>query len=134
MGTLPSIAGTPIGGTISSGKIVSKTYEIRGNRLGGFIDGVDAVKQAVYKILQTERYEHLIYSRNYGVEMGSVIGKNRDFIESNLEIIISDAVLTDPRVRSITDFETSYSGETLTVTFRVLSIYGDFDIGINLIV
>ena len=45
------------------------TIETQPNRTyslvtGGVIDGLDAVKQAIYCILNTERYEYLIYSWN----------------------------------------------------------------------
>lgn len=34
------------------------------------------MKQAIYKILQTERFEYLIYSWNYGIELNAVVGKS----------------------------------------------------------
>ena len=49
----------------------SRTYAVdwQTGRVSGFVDGTDALKQAIYKILQTERFAHLIYSWNYGFEM-----------------------------------------------------------------
>ena len=38
-------------------------------RISGECDGVEAVKQAIYNILNTERYQYIIYSWNYGVEL-----------------------------------------------------------------
>lgn len=44
----------------------TKTYKIKDNRIVGFADGKEALKQAIQLILGTERYEYLIYSWNYG--------------------------------------------------------------------
>ena len=51
----------------------SLTYELnlKEKTIAGYIDGLEAVKQAVVKILQTRRFEHLIYSSNYGQELQS---------------------------------------------------------------
>ena len=47
----------------------SKNYrmDIYGETICGKIDGLEAMKQVIYKILNTERYQHIIYSWNYGV-------------------------------------------------------------------
>lgn len=49
--------------TVVSSNLPSYTYNINRdtNRISGFIDNRDAVVQAIYLILQTERYESLIY-------------------------------------------------------------------------
>ena len=48
----------------------TQTYlmNIESNRIRGYTDDLDAVRQAVYKILNTERYENVIYSWDYGIE------------------------------------------------------------------
>ena len=56
----------------------SKTYvmNIDGERITGTMtDDIEAVKQAIYKILNTERYQYPIYSWNYGVELADLFGK-----------------------------------------------------------
>ena len=49
----------------------SRTFRMNHNSLTiiGTIDQIQAVEQAVYLILNTERYEWLIHSWNYGVEL-----------------------------------------------------------------
>ena len=46
----------------------SLTYALdaENGRIRGKVDGLEAVKQAVYLVLSTERFAHLIYSWNYG--------------------------------------------------------------------
>ncbi|MFR8334422.1 MAG: DUF2634 domain-containing protein [Oscillospiraceae bacterium] len=45
------------------------------NRVQGMTDEQDAVRQAVYLILNVERYAYPIYSRNYGSELTDLIGQ-----------------------------------------------------------
>lgn len=49
--------------------IPTKTHKIQifGDRIYGKIDGLKAMEQACFKILNTERYAYLIYSWNYGI-------------------------------------------------------------------
>ena len=53
----------------------SYTYQVKNGRIHGYIDGLEAMRQAVEKILLTERFEWVIYSSNYGVELERLIGK-----------------------------------------------------------
>ena len=43
--------------------------------ISGTVDNLDAMRQVVYKILNTERYQYLIYSWNYGVELLDLFGE-----------------------------------------------------------
>ena len=54
----------------------SKNYKlhIEQNTIKGTCDGLEAMKQVVYKILSTERYQHIIYSWNYGIELLDLYG------------------------------------------------------------
>ena len=45
-------------------KINEEKAEVRGE-----MDELDAMRQAVSKILQTERYRYAVYDWNYGVEL-----------------------------------------------------------------
>ncbi len=41
----------------------------------GYTDGQEAMRQAIFKILQTERYQYVIYSWNYGIETLDLYGQ-----------------------------------------------------------
>lgn len=110
----------------------SKTYRLDLNtkRVTGFIDGVEAVRQAIYKILSTERASFAIYGTdegiNYGVELDRFIGKSFSFIKSDIERTITDALTQDERILSVTDFNISDPvGDSLTFSFTVSTIFGD---------
>lgn len=105
----------------------SLTYKIDVNskRIGHKIDAQEAIMQLVMKILNTERYAYVIYSSQYGVELERLVGKDFDFIVSDLERTISDALLVDNRIISIQDFTAQKTAvDVLLVSFTVNTIYG----------
>lgn len=84
----------------------SKTYRLdeKSGRIAGHVDGTDAIMQAAYKILKTERFVHEIYSRHYGAEIVGLIGRDKAYVNSVLPSRVSDALLADDRITSIEDF------------------------------
>lgn len=108
----------------------SYTYNINRNtnRISGYIDGKDAIIQAIYLILQTERYESMIYNWYYGVEIDDLIGKNKDYVTSELSRTIREALLEDDRITEVTNFSISYDKNIAVVHFLVETIIGDIDI------
>lgn len=99
----------------------SRTYKIIGNRIQGFADGIEALKQAVYKVLSTERYEYPIYSFNYGVEIESLLGKDPVYVQVELKRRIRECLLKDNRISEVDNFRFEASGDTVTCTFDVRS-------------
>lgn len=108
----------------------SKTYYINRNtnRISGYIDDKDAIIQAIYLILSTERYESVIYNWYYGTEFDSLIGKDRDFVKSELKRRIAEAILEDDRILDVTDFDISFNKDIANVAFLVETNIGDINI------
>ncbi|MBQ2994180.1 MAG: DUF2634 domain-containing protein [Peptococcaceae bacterium] len=95
----------------------------------GRVDGVDALKQAIYKMLMTERYRYPIYSWNYGIELEELIGKPMSYVRPELERRIREALLVDDRIKEVDTFTFSEADKnSLEVTFIVHSIYGDIEV------
>ena len=109
----------------------SKNYmmHIDRNRISGFCDKAEAVKQAIYKIRNTERYEYIIYSWNYGIQLVDLFGEPVTYVCPELERRIIDALSVDDRITSCEgfDFDTSQKG-VVVVTFKANTIYGDIDV------
>lgn len=63
------------------------------------------MKQTIYCILNTERFEHLIYSWNYGIELKHLIGENTTFAIPELERVIQEALLQDDRISEVNNFD-----------------------------
>lgn len=98
------------------------------NRIMGTIDNIDAMEQAIYLILQTERYESIIYNWYYGVEFDTLIGKSRELITSELERRIREALTEDDRINRISDFEIEFTSDKAIISFTVDTIFGDIEI------
>lgn len=109
----------------------SKTYRLDQNRncIVGYTDGLDAVKQAIYCILNTERYEYLIYSWNFGIELKRLFGKPIGFVKSELKRVIREALTQDDRILGVDGFLFEVSGRKVTVTFTVHTRFGDITTG-----
>lgn len=109
-------------------EIPSKVYKIKDGTLSGYVDGTEAVEQAIYCILNTERYEWLIYSWNYGVELKGLFGKPMGIVKSKLKKRIREALLQDDRIHGADAFSFDVSGRRLHVMFTVHTRYGDVDV------
>ena len=96
------------------------------DRIIGTCDDLEAMKQTIYKILNTERYAYLIYSWDYGIELMDLFGQNVMLVCPELERRISDALLQDDRITAVDEFEfdTSKRG-VVSVAFTVHTLFGD---------
>lgn len=95
------------------------------DRINGYVDDLDAVKQAIYLILNTERYKHLIYSWDYGVELIDLIGKPIPYVLSELPRRIKEALIQDNRISDVTGFEFENVGKAIHVKFNVITNVGN---------
>ena len=108
----------------------SHKMEIETDVIHGTVEELEAVKQAVYKILNTERYQFPIYSHDFGVEIMDLYGKPLPFVCAELERRIGEAVVQDDRVLSVENFSFNRGEKNkLMVTFMVKCIFGDFASG-----
>ena len=104
----------------------SRTYKMSGNRIQGYTDGLDALKQAIYKVLNTERYEYPIYSFSYGIELESLLGKDPIYVQIELKRRIQECLLRDDRITEVDNFKFEVNGDEIKCTFDVHSIFGNF--------
>lgn len=106
----------------------SRTYRIdlAAGRVAGMVDGLDAIKQAAFKALSTERFQQLIYSSDYGSELSGLAGGNQAFVQSELRRRIREALLADDRIVSVDDMRFRFDGDSVLVEFVVVSRYGQF--------
>lgn len=105
----------------------SKAHRLEGNHIRGSVDGLEAVRQAVYCILNTERYESVIYSWNYGVELKDLFGKPAGIVKSKLKKRIREALMQDDRITGVDAFSFTQNGRKLLAGFTVHTDLGDFE-------
>lgn len=98
------------------------------NRIIGTVDEQEAMKQVIYKILNTERYEYVIYSWNYGIELRDLIGEPVSYVCAELIDRITEALTQDDRIDSVDNFDFTFPQKNvISATFTVHTIYGDID-------
>ena len=94
--------------------------------LHGMTDGLQAVRQAVYLILNTERYAWLIHDWDYGVELQDLIGQDIDYCIPEIERRVREALLQDDRITAVQDFEFTVKKSEVLASFTVVSTFGAF--------
>jgi hypothetical protein len=106
----------------------SKNYKLHAELdiINGTCDNLEAMHQVIYKILNTERYQNIIYSWNYGIELVDLYGEPVAFVCSEIQRRITEALIPDDRIKSVDDFDFDLSErKTVKVTFIVHTIFGE---------
>ncbi len=110
-------------------ELPTRTYKlnISADTITGFVDGLEAMKQAIYLILNIERYEYIIYSWDYGIELRDLFGQPTSFVFSELKRRITEALLQDSRIDSVDDFTFDVVKSKVHVRFVVSTIFGEVE-------
>ena len=106
----------------------SFTYKMRTSdkAVSGYTDGLEAVKQAVYKIIMTERYQYIMYSWDYGIELLDLFGEPVTYVCPELKRRITEALMCDDRIQSVDNFEFDFPRKGVVhAAFSVHTIFGD---------
>lgn len=109
----------------------SRTFFINteANSLGGVIDGLEAVKQAVMVQLDSLRFAYEIMPADFGSEMDLLIGQQYRFILAELPRVVREACFRDDRVNSVTVYNiVKQSIDSLSFNVSVSSVVGDFEL------
>jgi hypothetical protein len=102
----------------------SKTYRINfetGEIENVFVDGIDALKQSIFKAILTPRYRYLMYSTDYGSEIESVLSEQLPpiFLQQEIQRLIQDALSVDDRIADLTNFSFSTVDTSMYISFDV---------------
>lgn len=106
----------------------TRTYKLSQTSIQGFTDGLKALEQAIYKVLNTEKYEYPIYSFYYGIELESLIGKDKNYVKTELKRRIRECLLRDERITEVDNFQFKEAGDLLNCTFDLHSTYGNLTV------
>lgn len=103
-----------------------KTYYINfdKNRIQGEIDGLQAVRQSVICMLETERYAYLIHTWQYGASLEHYVGKSYDYVTADIGREITETLMTDDRILEVDGFEFEQIEDNLKISFNVNTVYG----------
>ena len=110
-------------------EIPTTTYLLNSatKQIEGTIDDLEAIKQAVFLMLNIERMDYEIYSDDYGVELDELIGSPIQYVLSELKRRITECLTYDERIDSVDDFDFEVAGGRVHATFCVYTVYGEFE-------
>ena len=100
-------------------------------RFSGKIDEENtesAIRQAVFCMLNTQRYNSEIFSTNYGFEFQDLIGQDVDYRWAVLPSRIKEALTMDDRIEDVTDFDISVKNKSVFAKFTVVTADEDVEI------
>lgn len=103
-------------------------FNLESNSYTGLIDKREALIQAIYLMLNTEKSVYPIFPHWYGLETKDLYGKSADFVASELERRIKECLLTDDRISEVRDFSYVIEKGNLSLNYTIISIFGDIKI------
>lgn len=89
------------------------------NKIQRMTDETDAVVQSAMIALMTDRGCFKIFSDNYGSELHTLVGKDKEYIASEAKRMITDTLLADDRITAVSDFNI----ENNYICFKIKTIY-----------
>lgn len=114
-------------------ELPSKTYklDLEKGRIMGFVDGQEAVRQAIKKALITPRFKCLIYDNQYGSEIEEAVTTNdatREYVRSVVSGFVEDCLKPDKRVLSVSNFNFEFRDDGAYISFVADTIFGKVSI------
>ena len=96
------------------------------------VEGNNAIKVWTYKALLTPRYNHSIYSWDYGSELMDLVGKayTPSLTKEEAKRYIKEALLINPYILEVTVIDTSFSNGILSADIKIVTIYGESEVTI----
>lgn len=104
-----------------------------GQLTGKIVEGLEAIKVWIWLCMHTERFRHAIYSADYGTSLEQYIGHmlSEEYINTDCESEITDALLINEYIESIEDFEAVRNSDSLNISFRVVTKFGSIEVDEN---
>lgn len=100
-------------------------------RIRGMIDGEEACRQAIWKILSTRRFAYFLYDDQYGSDVFNklgMIGLTPEYLDADIPVMVEDALTSDARVTAVRDFSYEIVGtDAVHVRFVADTIYGEME-------
>lgn len=107
-------------------------YDFENNRLllknGNtyLVEGNEALRIWIFKALLAERYRYTAYDADFGSEIHTLIGSRMDdeIALSELKRYIIEALMVNPYIVELSNFEFSRIGSGVKVVFDCETVYG----------
>ena len=107
-------------------------YDFENNRLllrdGNtyLVEGNEALRIWIFKALATERFRYTAYDAAFGSEIETLPGKslNNEIANSELKRFITEAIMVNPYIVELSNFQFTQSLSGTTVSFDCETVYG----------
>lgn len=101
-----------------------------GQLTGKIVEGLEAIKVWIWLCMHTERFRHAIYSSDYGTSLEQYFGRvlSDEYINTDCESEITDALLMNEYIESVEDFEVVRNSDSLDIKFRVVTKFGSLEV------
>lgn len=130
--TLPDIIGFDTDIQLTSRPSRTWIIDRQTMQVGYMDEGLESVRQAVEIALNVDRFRWQIYNANFGNELNDLIGDDADYIKSEFQRMVDDALSVDDRVIDTSDYTFSVDGDSITITFTVNTVFGQLAEGMAL--
>lgn len=111
---------------LKTGKLI---YENGKNKI---VEGKEALKIWIWKVLQTSKGKYEAYSNNYGNEFENIIGKNysKALTESELRRLTEECLVKNKFIKGISNFCATIEGSKVTINVAVKTVYGEVNVDV----
>lgn len=91
------------------------------------VEGKEALQVWIYHALHTNRYEHEIFSWDYGTELITLVGQRftKGLTESEAFRYIKEALLVNEYLLSVKKNSIIFDGDVLHIDITVKTVYGE---------
>ena len=135
MSILPSFMQTQIADRAQTASVIEipKEYGIdftTGQLTGQIVEGIEAIKVWIWNCLHTQRFRYPIYSWDYGADLEQYIGQSvtEEFLNADCEDEIREALLINPNITDIDDFEVTFYNGSLSISFTAVTKFGETEV------
>lgn len=92
-----------------------------------FVTGLEAVLSWAARALQVVRYRHVMYSRDYGSEVESLLGQaySGELTAAESRRYVREALVIYPYITDVEDIEVAFEGDTLHIRGTLKTVYGE---------
>lgn len=111
-------------------ELPSKTYrlDLDKGRIVGYVDGQEAIRQAIRKAIITPRFKCLIYDNQYGSEIEAAVIQDGtatpEYVMAVIPGFVRDALRPDTRVTDVYNFDFAFEDDAVRISFDADTIHG----------
>ena len=104
----------------------NRSYDLSPEKIQGFVEEIEALKQSIAKRLSTQKFDYPVYSFNYGVDWRSLLGQSPEYYRPEAKRMIEEALLQDDRIIELSNFQFEFGFISCRISFDVQSIFGNY--------